>query len=88
MILCEVCGKELEIGEWPYCPHGSAFRRQPFKPWIDENITGEPVEITSLAQWNRLMKENNVEIRDKMSRGDLDARNDKCEMMRRELARG
>lgn len=22
-MICDKCGAELQVGEWPYCPHGS-----------------------------------------------------------------
>lgn len=25
MVTCSECGQELEIGSWPYCPHGSIY---------------------------------------------------------------
>ena len=32
---CGECGKELEIGEWPFCPHGKdvTFGHPPFKEY-------------------------------------------------------
>lgn len=83
-MICKDCGKDYDIGQWVFCPHEWLCERRPFKSWIDEGITDHPVEITSLAQWNRLMRENNCDIRDKMSRGDQEARKDRCHEIERE----
>ena len=84
-MICDVCGCEYEIGEWPYCPHGWAYNKPPFRKWVDEHITGEPVEINSLAHWNRLMRENKCDLKDQPTKGDLDARKDKCEEIKKEM---
>jgi hypothetical protein len=82
---CDSCGKEYEIGDWIFCPHGAVREKRPFKGWIDEHISSDgPVEITSLAQWNRLMKENNSDLKDKLSQGEMSARRDKREWMKKE----
>ena len=84
-MICSACGHEYGIGDWPWCPHGAAHAKHPFRSWIDEHISDKPVEITSLAQWNRLMKQNNMDLRDKPTRGDLEARKDKCMEIQKEL---
>jgi len=85
---CPECGGIIEIGRFPFCPHEWLTERRPFVPWIDENISPDgPVEITSLGQWNRLMRLNQMDIRDKMSKGDLAARADRCHEQRREQER-
>ena len=76
-MICNECGKEYQIGEWPYCPHGWAVSHPPFIPWVDECVSGEAVEISNLAQWNRLMKENNCDLKDEPTKGDLNARKDR-----------
>ncbi len=81
---CDECGHEMNFGEWPFCPHDKAEFRPPFVPWIDENIAPHPVEIRSLAQWNRLMKENKCVLKDKPSAGAMAARRDWCMETERE----
>jgi hypothetical protein len=81
---CELCGEEIKIGSWPYCPHQSVNEYHPFKGWFDEHLG---CEITSLSQWNREMKVNNLEIRDKMSPGAISAREDRCNQERKEKSR-
>ena len=48
---CPECRKPLEIGEWPYCPHGfpgaGVFGFKPHAPYVDYNISTEPVTITN-----------------------------------------
>jgi hypothetical protein len=83
-MICDKCGNDYDIGDWIFCPHGSIRERRPFKGWVDENISDSPVEITSLSQWNRMMKANNMELRDGLRPGDISARKDKCEQIRRE----
>jgi hypothetical protein len=84
-MICESCGKEITIALWPFCPHEPLSERRPFKAWVDEHIsTNGPVEITSLSQWNKLMRDNNSELRDGPRPGDISARRDKCEQMTRE----
>jgi len=42
--VCPECGKELEIGDYPYCPHGSIFSRNAlaFDPAIVWQSTSDP----------------------------------------------
>jgi len=77
---CGTCGKEIRIGDWPFCPHEPAHEYHPFVPWMDYHIqeSGQPVLVESLAQWNRLMRENNCEVRDKMSNGQFSAYRDRA----------
>jgi hypothetical protein len=67
--LCEECGGEIRIGDYPFCKgdpsrHARPLNRYiPFSPRIDPNISPNgPVEITSLRQWDRVLKENNLEV--------------------------
>jgi hypothetical protein len=87
-MICDVCGCEYEIGQWPYCPHPWVNKRRPFVPWIDEHISDTPVEIRSLAQWNRLLRENQCDLRDQPTKGDMAARADRCNEMQKEAMRG
>ncbi len=54
---CDSCGHELQIGEWPYCPHESArFGFKPMEPYWDHNISDKPVWITNSGDRNKLMR--------------------------------
>jgi hypothetical protein len=68
-VVCEECGKEYTIGQWPYCggsgDHGVPRGLQTFKPYIDYNMLDHPVEITSWAQRARLARENGLVEKDK-----------------------
>lgn len=64
METCATCGKTYQTGEWPWCPHGiPQGMLGEFHTYVDFNIAHEPVEISSLAQRNRLMKEHKLEHR-------------------------
>lgn len=56
MMICDLCGIELGIGDWPYCPHGPTRQREAFKAYLDENISDEPVWITNAGDRNKLMR--------------------------------
>lgn len=43
---CDQCGKELQVGEWPFCPHG--FSERPFAV-IDDSIAGGPRYFENLG---------------------------------------
>ena len=69
-VLCDECGKEYGIGDWPLCasranPDGHSKPRayHPFVPYVDVHIqsNGKPVLIESLAHKWRLMKDNKVD---------------------------
>ena len=53
---CDECHMELQVGMWPYCPHPSTLAYHPFKPYLDENISTEPVWITNPGDRNKLMR--------------------------------
>lgn len=84
---CDTCGKLLAFSEHPFCPHGFATvsEYRPFKPFFD---VGLGAQITSLAQWNRTMKEKHADLTDSPSKGKLSARLDRCHEDRKERARG
>lgn len=84
-MICEQCGKDFGIGHWPYCPHGQMQSRRPFHPFWDEHISSDgPVYIDSLAKWNRTMRQNKMELRDSLSRGEMSRRRDRAHEMKRE----
>ncbi len=62
---CPTCHKVLEVGEWPYCPHGHGFNRV-----IGDDIPGgelvenaghEPFTVYSKSEKARRLKELGVE---------------------------
>ncbi len=60
---CEKCGKELQIGEHPFCPHGfgtSVTIGDECDVWIRHGIChpgGAPRHFTSKAEMARAAKE-------------------------------
>jgi hypothetical protein len=67
--MCEDCGGKVHVGDWPSCPdkrfggHERMSRYQPFVAFWDPHIAPHAkgtkgTLITSLPQWERVMKEN------------------------------
>ena len=56
MTTCDACGKELTIGEWPYCPHGRGTASKGFEPYWDNTIADQPQYITSGADYKKFFK--------------------------------
>lgn len=62
--LCEKCGRELQVGDWPMCPHG----RPSFKVFQDsipggltiENMGHEPVTVYSKSERRREMEKRGL----------------------------
>jgi hypothetical protein len=79
--ICEKCGKEVHIGDWPYCPHEYAvgFGEEPIEPYVDEHVASGGTDIgydslgnpyfghliTTRAQRRRLMERGGLDYRDK-----------------------
>lgn len=64
MTLCEACGALLEVGDWPFCPHGRS-RVVTISDSIPggvilENLGPEPVRVESESHRRRLMKERGL----------------------------
>lgn len=60
MFRCRKCRASVEIGAWPWCPHGQpTFRVDRFEPYVDEHIStdGRPVEIRDRGQLRRLQND-------------------------------
>jgi hypothetical protein len=67
---CDDCGLEIQIGDWPFCPHGpmTHFGDEPLTPYVDEMIASEPVEIRTRGERRRLMSRNHLEYADVSSK--------------------
>lgn len=75
-VKCDACGKVLEIGEYPFCPHGRGLGMLgEFKPYWEENLGPEPVYITSLAQKQNLYNDKDGSRGFKLVEKDLSVRN-------------
>ncbi len=47
-MICDDCGKPVQIGSWPWCPHSVEMSRSKgFEPYWDKNITDHPVWISN-----------------------------------------
>ena len=64
--LCDKCGAELMVGQWPWCPHEDArnFGEAPLEPYMDEHLGPEPVEITTRAQRRAIMSQAHLDYLD------------------------
>jgi hypothetical protein len=74
MIRCEECGRQVKIGDWPFCPHDTVRSRAIFKPYWDTNIAEQPVYIESDHQHQRIMKENKMEPKEREHLADVNHR--------------
>jgi hypothetical protein len=64
MTICDRCGALIEIGDWPFCPHGPA-RVTVISDSIPgglviENLGPEPVRVYSETERRRIMKERGL----------------------------
>lgn len=59
---CEDCGHVMQIGEFPFCPHGSTHSRSLFKPY-DVQIGSKTYTIDSLQSAMKIEKQYAAEHR-------------------------
>jgi hypothetical protein len=82
--ICAVCGKPIQIGEWPCVytprPHERSVQTAPFVAYYDHGLG---MEITGLGDRQAEMRRNNLHYREHPSKGDLSARRDRLEERRR-----
>jgi hypothetical protein len=64
--VCELCGKTLTIGSWPFCPHpgGVSLVTEKSYPFTTKHFNGQEIEVTSRAHEATLMQEHNMVKRD------------------------
>jgi hypothetical protein len=63
---CDSCGHELQVGEWPFCPHGfPGTTHSPANgfPFTTSHITGKPMTFNSEAELRTACKMYNVNHR-------------------------
>lgn len=75
MTSCDMCGERLEVGTWPWCPHGRAQSSiQTDEAFIGgmtlEHMGHEPVTVYSRAELKREMEKRGLEQRIKWTPGD------------------
>lgn len=85
--VCEKCGKSYTAPMSPYCKdgHEAPLEYHPFIPYFDFAL-GKQVD--SLRERHKLMREANVDYRDKPSKGQLAERADREAQRRQERERG
>jgi hypothetical protein len=56
-VTCQKCGVQLQISDYPFCPHGSGTTRVSGDEcdYIDHNLGPEPIHIRSWSQRRALM---------------------------------
>jgi hypothetical protein len=57
---CETCGEQVEVGSWPWCPHGVGTMRVvsdslPGGLWV-HNLGPTPVKVYSHSERRDLMR--------------------------------
>jgi hypothetical protein len=58
---CDTCNHEMQIGDWPYCPHGRGNNLQrPMEPHLDEMIAASPVEFSTIGEKVRYMDRHDI----------------------------
>jgi hypothetical protein len=66
---CEICGHEMQIGDWAWCPHGTGNNLQrPMEAHLDEMIATAPVEFTTISEKVRYMDRNAIVPRNEVRR--------------------
>lgn len=66
---CQQCGAPLQIGSWPFCPHGPTRNFSVIgDDWPGgktfENLGHEPVTLYSKTEWKRELKARGLVHRD------------------------
>ena len=73
---CELCGRAVKVGEWPWCPHGFGNNLQkPMEEVVDEHIDYEGTRsFTTIGEKVRFMDKNGivpVDLKKSHGRGKL-----------------
>ena len=74
---CDKCGHAVEIGEFPFCPHGrvaSAYGKG-FEPYFDYGL-GE--EVHGWGDIHKAMREHHLEYRDHPTKAAINDRLDRA----------
>lgn len=62
---CDRCGAQIQLGEWPFCPHGTSQYGVEAVTWpggrVFENLGDQPVRCDSPADLKRELKARNLE---------------------------
>lgn len=71
--ICKECGQELQIGDYPFCPHGK-YKYRPFVPFTDIAISDQPMTFESVRQHEKYMMANKLEVRPTEHLNDINHR--------------
>lgn len=64
--VCIECGNRRSPGDWPQCPHEAGkFGEDPLEPYEDDNLSTDPIHVTTRAQRRAIMNKNHMEYRKK-----------------------
>lgn len=68
---CDACGKTLELGEHPFCPHGFGGNARIHDDipggLVLENLGPHPVKIHSMTEYRRICKEQGLQPKERFS---------------------
>jgi hypothetical protein len=78
-VICEMCGMEYGLGDWPFCPHGTPQGMQTYKEYVDYHMLDKPVEITSWKQKQNLLKQHGLKENEPPSNSKLAERRDRVQ---------
>lgn len=65
-MVCEKCNHEMQIGDFPFCPHGNDYRQYSGGtgfPFTTTHLNGKPVEVRSEGHLRELCKQYGVNHR-------------------------
>lgn len=75
MSLCDKCGVEIKIGDWPYCPHPRQDNRHHgFEPHYDEHISANGQFFQSVHEKVRFIDKNGLVPADLKGKGTMKGR--------------
>ena len=61
MSICEECGRDVSIGDFPFCPHGHGNNLQkPMTPYTDTQLAATPMEFSTISEKVRFMDRNSI----------------------------
>ena len=60
-MICEKCGEEIRIGEWPFCPHGDVhFEVDAHEPIYYEHLSTDGETFTSNREKRKFMDKHGI----------------------------
>ncbi len=65
-MICEACGSEMRVGDWPYCPHGQgSYRNIPDDVpggFVVENAWTEPRTFYSQSEYVKALAADGMQL--------------------------